>query len=449
MSLDSQAIKTITLHKKQRQAFESTKKIVVLCSGIQGGKTFTGALKLKYLVHKIASVEPKCNFLVTAPTTKIFHQATQPAFLETFKGMGIYKASKAEFEMSNEKKIYLRTVHDPDSIEGITNCFGIWPDEAGMYKRKAWTNIEGRAAFKEAPIFPTTTPYALNWLWKDLYKPWKAGKRPDVDFFQFPSIDNPYFPKAEFERQRQLLDPKVFAMKYLGQFERMAGLVYADLDDNLNYCDPFKTNNRDYHMVGGIDFGYSNPFAITIRAMHKHQKRDYQCAEFYESFMDTDKMAQECLRMQKEWGIDIWYADSEDPQGIADLLSRGVRVIGAKKGPGSIKNGIINHNALIRSREYKIFRGMCPETEDEYATYHYPEDEGDEKNINENPVDAHNHLMKANEYVTTMTKDFRTSRNEAMKPKVFESINEAEKKLYGLDDITVTVGADKENWDGF
>jgi len=440
--------KTVKLHRNQRLAIQSTKKLGVICSGIQGGKTFTGAIKSRNRVHRTAPHLAKASYLVTAPTTKIFYQATLPAFLDTFKGMGIYKASKAEFELGADKKIYLRTVHDPDAIEGITNCEHVWGDEAGMYKRKAMTNIYGRAAFREAPIDLTTTPYALNWLWKDIYKPWKAGKRPDVDFFQFASIENPFFPKAEFERQRSLLDPKVFAMKYLGQFERMAGLVYADLHDFLNFCEPFVPNSREYFMVGGIDFGFSNPFAVVVRAMRKNKTGDYQVDEFYESYLDTDSMVEKCMELQIKWGIDIWYADSEDPQGIADLNSGGIKVLPAKKGPGSIKNGIINHNALIKSREYKIFSNKCPETEDEYATYHYPEDDGQEKNVDENPIDNHNHLMKANEYVTTMTKSFRRTRNQALKPKVYNTIFEEEKELYGLDDITETETAMAGDWDG-
>lgn len=397
-------------------------------------------------MHEIATTTDNCNFLVTAPTTKIFHQATLPALLANFKGMGEYKATLGEFQLSDTKKIYLRTVHEPDAIEGITNAYAIWADEAGMYKRKAWINIMGRAAFKSAPIFVTTTPYALNWLWSDLYKPWKEGKIGYVDFFQFPSIDNPFFPKDEFARQKQMLDPKVFAMKYLGEFERMAGLVYADLDDELNYCEPFEPTTREYFIVAGIDFGYSNPMGITVRAMHRKEKRDYQTTEFYKSYLDTAAMQAKCLEMQNKHNIELWYGDCEDPQAISDLAKVGIKITGVKKFPGSIKDGIINHNALIRTREYKLFKGMCKETEDEYATYHYPEDKGDERNLDENPVDSHNHIMKANEYVTRMTKAFRDARNEAGKAKQYNSLEEIEKALYGLDDITEVVDEDEEEW---
>jgi len=120
------------------------------------------------------------------------------------------------------------------SIEGITNCRFIWNDEVGQDRYQAWVNIQGRAAFKEAQIFNTTTPYALNWMYHDIYRPWTEGRLSDVDIIQWRSIDNPYFPKAEYERQKKMLDSRVFAMKYEGTFQKMAGLVYEDFDRTLN-----------------------------------------------------------------------------------------------------------------------------------------------------------------------------------------------------------------------
>ena len=402
-----------------------------MCSGIQGGKTFGGAIWLRNLVTEINS--PNCNFLVTAPTTKIFHQATEPAFLRVFQNMGEYNHTRAEFNMGNDRIVYLRTLHEPNAIEGITDCYGGWEDECGMYKRPAQVNFEGRMAFKQAPSIGTTTPYALNWMYKDVYKPWKAGELPDVEFVQFPSIANPYFPREEFERQKRMLDPRVFSMKYEGQFERMAGLVYFELTED-NWIEPQKLNKRDWYIVGGIDFGFTNPLGMVIRALHRTEPFDWQMGEFYRSYLDTNSMIKNALMLQKKAGVELFYADSEDPQGIIDLQRAGVRVVPVTKYKGSVLDGIREHNALIKSREYKLFRGKCPNTEDEYETYHWPEDEGKEENMPEKPVDAHNHLMRANEYVSRMTKEFRYHRQESQKPKVISDLFEYENQRYGIHD---------------
>lgn len=401
----------IYLHAKQEQAIYSPKRVIIMCAGIQGGKTTSGSVWMRKRVS--TKTDSDTNFLITAPTVKIFNQSTEPAFLKMFQGMGKYNKSEHVFEMNRKRRIFLRSLHEPDAIEGMTNVEGIWADELGKCNLKAWTNIEGRSAFRMCPIFGTTTPYALNWLWKDVYKPWSAGKRQDVEFIQFPSIDNPHFPKAEYERQKALLDPRVFAMKYMGQFERMAGLVYPDIDDVHNFEPPFAPNPRDYYICAGVDFGFTNPFAVAVRALHRKEKRDYQVGEIYRTGLLLDDITNLLLKLQRQIGVEMFYADSEDPRTIADLSARGVNIIGTKKGPGSVENMIASHGELIRSREYKMFTGKCPHTEDEYATYHYPEDDGEEKNLQEKPVKANDHLMDANGYVTVMTKEFRRIREDA------------------------------------
>lgn len=404
----------IYLHAKQEQAIYSPKRVIIMCAGIQGGKTTSGSVWMRKRVSTMTASDT--NFLITAPTVKIFNQSTEPAFLKMFNGMGKYNKSEHVFEMNRNRRIFLRSLHEPDSIEGMTNVEGIWADELGKCNLKAWTNIEGRSAFRMCPIFGTTTPYALNWLWKDIYKPWKAGKRDDVEFIQFASIDNPHFPKKEYARQEALLDPRVFAMKYKGQFERMAGLVYPDFDDVNNYEEPFSPNPRDYFLCAGIDFGFTNPFAVAVCAMHRKQPRFYQIGEFYKSGMLLDDMTALLRKFQERIGVEIFYADSEDPRTIADLRARGINIHAATKGPGSVKNGISGLGELIRTREFKIFRGKCPHTEDEFATYHYPEDKGDESNQDENPVKSNDHIMNSLSYVTTMTKDFRRVRGAALAP---------------------------------
>ncbi|MGN7614399.1 terminase large subunit [Magnetococcales bacterium HHB-1] len=437
---------TIKFHPKQWQAISSDKRIINMVSGIQGGKTICGA---SWLFNKVtANTESNVNWLVTAPTYPIFTQATEPQFLKFFAPIGEYNRTDKIFKMNNNRNIFLRTLSNPNAIEGMTNVRGIWNDEVAMNSSKAWINIEGRSAFSECQIFNSTTPYALNWLWRDLYKPWKEGKRPDVEFIQFRSVDNPFFPKQEFERQQRLLDPKVFAMKYCGQFERMAGLVY-DLDDTLNFLNEpgFIPNNRDYYVVAGVDFGHNNPFAVSIRAIHRKEERDYQIGEFYKQFLDTTMMVKACRVMQEAHGIEAFYCDSENPQAIADLNRAGLSAYPVSKGKDSVYNGILAHYALLKSGEHKLVTGKCPHTEDEYATYHYAEDEGKEENQPEKPVDAHNHLMDANRYVTMATKEFRRARNDAAKPKVYNSDYEIEKELYGIADPTEEV-VEEEDWYG-
>ncbi len=397
----------IRLHKFQEQALFSNHRVTALVAGKQGGKTFLGKCWSRMKASQFTD-KKDCG-IVTAPTHKILKQATLPAFLDAFAGLGRWKDSDSIFEMNNGQPIYIRTMHDVNTIEGITRCRWLWGDEAGQYKAMAWDNLQGRAAPMQAPIFLTTTPYALNWLYKDLYKPWRAGKRPDVQFIQFRSVDNPHFPKAEFERLKAIMDPRVFAMHFEGQFQKMAGLVFMDFDEALNMTDPHEAWKRksDWTVVAGVDWGYTNPFAIVVRAIHKFEPRDHQIAEHYQSYLTPSDKVAIAKDFQKRYGIEQFYCDNEEPASIEEFNRAGLKAIGAPKYPGSLKDNIEGHNELIRMRVYKVFRGKCKHTEEEYETYHYPEEDGDEENADENPVDANNHAMTANMYVTQCTKHLR------------------------------------------
>lgn len=113
---------------KQDQAIFSKKKIVILATGIQFGKTTVGALRTKLAMHKHR--DESDNFLITAPTYKILQQATLPEFLRVMKGLGEYSKGDAVFKMYNGGTAYFRTGTDPDSVVGITNvrhCWGVSP----------------------------------------------------------------------------------------------------------------------------------------------------------------------------------------------------------------------------------------------------------------------------------------------------------------------------------
>jgi len=402
-------VANIDLHKNQLQAYLSKKRVVALIAGIQGGKTFAGALWLRRQVG-IFNNEGD-NFLITTPNYKIFSQSTLPAFLAQMKGFGHYDKKNEIFKLSRNRSIYLRSMVDPDSIEGVTNVRAIWGDEAGKMSKKAWVNMQGRAAFKEAQIFLTTTPYSLNWLFKEVYRPWVANERDDVELVQFKSIDNPHFPKEEFDRQKELMDSRTFAMKYEGTFQRMAGLVYPDFNEEDNYCEMPDLHQRDdWHIVAGVDWGYTNQFAIVVRAIHKFKKIDVQIDEYYERFQTADDKVKVGKLLQHKWKIESFFCDNNEPATIDAYNRDGLNAIACKKYKGSLEDGIQEHATLIKTKYYKIVAAACPNTIDEYEMYHYPEDKGDEENVSDKPVSAADHLMSANMYCSQGSRGMRQER---------------------------------------
>jgi hypothetical protein len=159
---------------KQERAIVSVKPIVLCATGIQWGKTSVGAVKIKLAMHQYT--DPSDTFIITAPTYKILQQSTLPAFLRIMDGVGHYNKALAEFRMFGGGICYLRTATDSDSIVGVTNVRAIWGDEAGLYPLYFWENMQARASFMRAQITLTTSPYSLNWIFKELIRPFQITK---------------------------------------------------------------------------------------------------------------------------------------------------------------------------------------------------------------------------------------------------------------------------------
>jgi phage terminase large subunit len=388
----------IKLHKFQQKAIFSEKRIIAAIGGLQSGKTMAGGMWMRWQTAKFK--HPDDTFIVTSPTYKIMHSSTLPRFMKLHSEIGTLNRDRMEFKLNHGPIVYLRSMDNPWSAEGITNCRAIWGDEAGLNSTQAHINLMGRAAPRQANIFYSTTPYKLNnYLFRDLYEPWKKGELDDVEVVQWRSCDNPFFPKEEYERQKKLLDPRMFAMRYDGIFERMAGLVYNDFD-YANYFDAFPIDVTKYTIFGGIDWGYTDPFAIVIRAIRNDGRADYQIGEYKCSGHTPDEQIDIVKQYQKVYGVTQWFADCADPGLIALFQKSGIPVTGVRD--KNIEFGIGIHNAIIRSKTHKVFRGRCPETESEYEQYQYKDFDIDTQAAAV-PLDINNHLMDANRYVTVET----------------------------------------------
>jgi PBSX family phage terminase large subunit len=396
--------KTIKLHKYQKKAIFSEKRITAAIAGLQSGKTFSGAIWLRMMVSRFR--EPWATFIVAFPTYSIWQSSTLPAFMRLFSDLGtLVKSPVPQFKMNHGATVYFRSMDNPWSCEGITNCKGIWLDEGGLVSTQSFINLMGRAAPLQAPIYISTTPYNLNnYLFRDLYEPWRSGERTDIEIIQFTSADNPYFSKEEYERQRSLLDPRMFAMRYQGQFERMAGLVYSDFN-RYNYRDAFTIDRSRYHIFAGIDWGYTDPYAITVRAINRDGSQDYQISEYYKTGQTPDEQMEVAKQFQQTYGIERFYADSADPGLIAHFSKGGVRISAVSN--KAINYGISLHNSIIRTNVHQIFRGKCPWTEKEYESYQYKTYDIDGTITDNKPLDLNNHLMDANRYVTVETQWIR------------------------------------------
>jgi len=398
--------KRFKLHKFQNEAYQALTndriREIALVSGIQGGKTSWGSIALLRLIT--LNKYPNANFLVGAPTYKILEQSLLPTFKKIFtKAYGYYNAKDSKFILRDGGFVYFRTATDPDQVEGIPDCAHSWIDEAGKCSRLFKVNCQARVARLGGKTIYTSTPYALNWLFHEVIKPFQNKEREDICYVEFSSDENPSFPKEEFERQRQLLDARTFRRKFMGKHERMAGLVYELPSEILIKPKTLEPGTRYF---AGIDFGFveGHEFGLKVRAFTP-SGYVYDVSEFKQAGLDPNGQVQIARSKKATYNIEHFYCDPARPDMIEAFNKSGLQASGFQVGRESFKGveaGILKHVQLIKSNRFMLFASQLPHTLDEYETYHYDEtDEGSYKT--EKPVPLNDHLMDCDRYLTVGT----------------------------------------------
>jgi hypothetical protein len=397
--LSADAIEFYPHSDKQSDVIFSDAEITAASTGTQWGKTQAGTLWMQR--QMFTYTDPKDNFIVAAPTYKILQQSIIPYFLYHLKPFGKYNGADAVFKLNEGGQCFFRTETDPDSIVGIPNVRAGWLDEAGKLRLYFWENYLARAAAKGAKTLLTSSPYALNWFWHKLIKPASTGARPDVKLIRAASWENPYHTlhdPAKRQAMRETMDARRFNMIFGGEFGQMAGLVYDCWDDAQNYIPETKlpAGTRYY---GGIDWGFTEPFALKIRAVLPSGEQ-IGVSEFYKSGQTISDIKEVCAKKLKIYSVEMFYCDPSQPGAILELNRAGIPAVAANN---DIRRGIDAHYELIKTRKYKEFIGACPHTQDERETYHYPEPEDlapDDNAKERKPVQQNDHLMDADRYLS-------------------------------------------------
>ncbi|MFN8525103.1 MAG: terminase [Chloroflexota bacterium] len=274
------------LHPGQIRAWQSTKRVTLVCAGSQGGKTSFGPF---WLLCQMQRRGPG-DYLVATPTFPLLELKLLPEVKRLFctlLDIGEYVGSPsrrivisdAGFQRlwgrerrpdEDAPRILFGYAADPDSLESAT-AKAAWLDEAGqrLFKAASFDAIERRLALAQGPILITTTPYDLGWLKVRLWDKWAAAQaagRPDdcdVEVINFPSTMNPRYPREEAERLKRELPAWKYEQFVLGRFSRPAGLIYEKFDSQIHVLPRFAIPT-EWPRYLGVDFGEVNTAAVKV-----------------------------------------------------------------------------------------------------------------------------------------------------------------------------------------
>ncbi|MCQ2437112.1 MAG: PBSX family phage terminase large subunit [Clostridia bacterium] len=206
---------------------------------------------------------------------------------------------------------------------------------------------------------------------------------------------------AEAERQKTAR-PLLYRQMYLGEVTGIGDEVF----DNLRIAVP---DRDDLAAVAycGLDFGFAADPDAFVRATYDPRRRRLCITD---EFVATRVPADELTRIIRSRAKgDIVRCDGADPRLIDALRRGGVKAVAAKKGPGSVKQGI---RWLQEQAEIVIDPVRCPVARRELVNARYRRD--NEGNVIPEIPDRDNHTIDALRYAlgpVIRAKAARTSQN--------------------------------------
>ena len=377
----------INLHSKQTEVISTKERFIAAIAGIQGGKTTVGSIWFCDKIWRAHEAGIHGDWLIAAPTHKILQQSTLPKFKEYFpEDWGVWKENRSVFELGFGGNIFVRSTDDPDCLEGMT-LLGAWLDEVGQMKSQVWINIQGRVAVAQGPVLMTTSRYMhQKWLQRDVLS--KAGIDPNIKVISWASVDNPGFPKEEFERAKASLPDAIFRSRYLAEDCTLEGLVYPDFNEE-SIIKPFIIP-EGWSRFGGLDFGQENPTALLCIAEDPKSHIFYAFREFYKSHSLLKDVADIIMDTQLKYVL----GDPQSAQLIAELARH--YSLNVKPADNSIDVGVERLTVLFKEGRLKIFSTL-ENTIDEIGSYHYAVNDGN-KPFKDKPIAKKNHAMDALRY---------------------------------------------------
>jgi phage terminase large subunit-like protein len=208
-----------------------------LVAGRRGGKTLSAAWEVLFYAlypeqfHLDAHGRNDKSPLWIWATSKDY-KVLRPALLTlrkviTSAGLEIGKDVKENrgamtFEFPNGSLIEFKSSDDPQSLRGAGLDI-LWMDEAAFIRsEEPWQVMRPALSDKQGLLITTTTPDGKNWFYDEFWSN-DSLKDPMQGRVEYRSLDNPYFPKREWEYTKQRYHPLLFAQEYMAAFDSMAG----------------------------------------------------------------------------------------------------------------------------------------------------------------------------------------------------------------------------------
>jgi len=191
-------------------------------------------------------------------------------------------------------------------------------------------------------------------------------KRDKITIHESTYLDNRFLDK-DYKDELEALkyEDRVYYDVYaLGKWGSIGNLVFRNVE--YKPC-PYKPEDFDV-IIAGQDFGFNHYNAIELIGIKDGNK--YSFKELYVRHMTNDEVIKENEAKAVLGKRQRCIADSAEPKSIKDWQQAGYNMVGAKKGPDSVKEQI----SWLNRGKWFVDPDACPGLLSEISTYKWKED---------------------------------------------------------------------------
>lgn len=348
--------------------------------------------------------DPKANAMAIRKVARFLEESVFEQLLWAIEILGVSDKWKIRYSplgmtyIPYGNRIIFRGADDPQKIKSVKLANGyfkyIWFEERaefdGAEEERTILQSLMRGGSEFFVFYTWNPPKSMNnWVNQDILLEREDTVVYPTDYRTVPHewLGEQFFIEAEHLKK---VKPKAYEHEYLGIATGTGGAVFDNVTIRKITDDEIARFDRIKH---GLDFGYgADPLAYIKMHYSRKYKKLYLFGEIYKVRLGNTKAAQEIRKLNPL--NQIITADSEEPRAIAALNEFGLRVVGAKKGPGSVDYGMEFLSDEIE--EIIIDPERCPNAAREFTGYELEQDKNG--NFKGSYPDKDNHTIDAVRY---------------------------------------------------
>jgi hypothetical protein len=308
----------------------------------------------------------------------------------------LVRRNAQQLELSNGSRVVCLPCRE-DTVRCFSGVTLLVIDEAARVPDSLYRAVRPMlAASPGRKMICLSTPYGKRGFFWDAWA--KGGD--DWHRIQVTAAQIPRIPQTFLDGELRAMGESYFRQEYFCSFESVVGLVHPKFARCLvSELPPAIAAARQregpgvggLRKVGGIDFGYRNPFAAIWGFLDKESDVLWITNEHYYREQPLSYHAAHLPRNVH------WYCDPSGATERSELRLAGLTIA---PGKNSLRPGIAAVNGRIESGRLFVLEPACPKLILESGLYRYSTEEL-EKHA-ETPEDEHNHALSALRYLITM-----------------------------------------------